>query len=217
MTIGARIDECVNKLSFGDSENAFIQLAIAIDGTAKRAYSDKRTADRCKRFIKGNLPFVLWSLTNGTPSQSTDLSFQFSGPSHPSRSTQFEDLVYSIMRCALLHEGEMPEKVEFVSESYIGMLGGRMQFPIAMIGSLLLAVISNPVNAREKVSASTAFTFGTTKVFVSDFIGNPEKTKDAIRLGFEYDVEVFLKNFEATQSRASEHGYEVGRGRTSVD
>jgi hypothetical protein len=202
MTIGARIDECMNKLSIGDAENAFIQLSIAVDGTAKRLHPGKKTTDRCKNFLRDNLPFVLWSLTNGTPSQCKDLSFQFNGPVHPSQSTKFEDLVYSIMRCALLHEGEMPEKVEFVSESYIGMLGGRMQFPIALVGSLLLAVIASPVNAREKVSSSTSFTFGKTKVYVSEFIGNLEKTRDSIRLGFQYDVEKLLKDFDARDSQA---------------
>lgn len=199
MSIGARIDECMNKLSIGDAENALIQLAIAIDGTAKRLHPSKRTTDRCKSFLRDNLPFVLWSLTNGTPSQSKDLTFQFSGPGHPNQSTKFEDLVYSIIRCALLHEGAMPEKVEFVSEPYIGMLGGRMQFPIALIGSLLLAVIASPVNAREDVSASTSFTFGKTRVYVSEFIGDLERTKASIRLGFQYDVEKLLSDFD-TQS-----------------
>lgn len=202
MTIGARIDECMNKLSIGDAENAFIQLSIAIDGTAKRLYPGKKTSDRCKSFLRENLPFVLWSLTSGTPSQIKDLLFQFNDPDHPNQSTKFEDIVYSIMRCTLLHEGEMPEKVEFVSEPYIGMLGGRMQFPTALIEALLLVVIASPANAREKVSASTSFTFGKTKVYVSEIIGNLEKTKDSIRLGFEYDVESLLRDFDAQNNQA---------------
>lgn len=202
MTIGARIDECMNKLAIGDAENAFIQLSIAIDGTAKRLHPGKKTTDRCKSFLRDSLPFVLWSLTNGTPSQSKDLTFQFSGSGLPNMSTKFEDLVYSIMRCALLHEGEMPEKVEFVPEPYIGMLRGRMQFPIALVGALLLAVIASPVNAREKVAASTSFTFGKTRVYVSEFIGSLEKTKNSIRLGFQYDVEKLLKDLDAHNSQA---------------
>lgn len=202
MTIGARIDECMNKLSLGDAENAFIQLSIAIDGTAKRLYPGQRTTDRCKRFLKENLALVLWSLTNGTPTQTTEFSFQFGGVGPPNKSTTFEDLVYGIMRCALLHEGEMPAKVEFVSAPYIGMLQGKMQFPVALIGALLLAVIASRVNVNEKVSASTAFTFGTTKVYVSQFLGSPEKTKNAIRLGFEYDVEKLLHDAPARDRQA---------------
>lgn len=202
MSIGARIDECMNKLSIGDAENAFIQLAIAIDGTAKRLHPGKKTTDRCKVFLRDNLPFVFWSLTNGTPSRCNDLLSRFGGSGHPNQNTRFEDLVYGIIRCALLHEGEMPEKVEFVSGPYIGMLRGRMQFPIALIGSLLLAVIASPVNARERVSASTFFTFGKTRVYVSEFIGSLERTKDSVRLGFLYDVEKLLLDADAPDSQA---------------
>jgi hypothetical protein len=82
------------------------------------------------------------------------------------------------------------------------MLQGKMQFPVALIGALLLAVIASRVNVNEKVSASTAFTFGTTKVYVSQFLGSPEKTKNAIRLGFEYDVEKLLHDAPARDRQA---------------
>jgi hypothetical protein len=203
LTIAARIQECASKLSMGDAENAFIQLAIAIDGTAKHLYPGKRTSDRCKQFLKENLPFVLWSLTNGTPTNAGSLSFEFSGSGTPSRGTDFESLVYSVMRCALLHDGELPEKVEFVNEPYIGMLNGKMQFPLALVGSLLFAVIASPVNERQKVSAATSFTFGKVLVPVNDMLGSLEKTKAAIRNGFVYDVELTL-----AQINSQDRGHE---------
>ena len=193
MTIGARIQECVNKLAIGDAENAFIQMAIAIDGTAKKVYPNKRTTDRCKLFLQQNLPFVLWSLTNGTPARTTSLVFEFAGSGTPNRSTQFEDLVYSVMRCALLHEGELPSKVEFVSAPYIGMLEGKVQFPLALVAALLFAVIASPVNARQEVAESVSFKFGEKVVKVVDMLGSLENTKAAIRHGFEYDVEALLE------------------------
>ena len=204
MTIGARIDECIAKLLVVDAENAFIQLAIAIDGTAKRQYPSQRTTDRCKRFLRENLPFVLWSLTNGTPARGSEFTFEFSGSGVPNRSTKFEDLVYSVMRCALLHEGEMPSKVEFVTASYIGMLGGRMQFPVALIGALLFAVVASPVNVREKVADSSAFFFGETRVPVAEILGSLQKTKAAIRLGFLYDVEALLAKLESDHASSAE-------------
>lgn len=192
MSIGNRIQECVNKLALNDCENAFIQLAIAIDATAKREYPGQRTTDRCKRFLRSNLPFVMWSLTNGAPSETQELTFEFSPSGTPSGPTNFEDLIYRIMRCALLHEAELPEKVEFVTENYIGMLGGKMQFPMALIGSLLFAVIASPTNNRERVSESTSFKFGQTEARVNDMMGSLVRTKDAIRKGFLFDLEAML-------------------------
>lgn len=201
MTIAARIQECTGKLGLGDAENAFIQLAIAIDGTAKQLYPRKKTSERCKQFLKDSLPFILWSLSNGTPAKTSSLSFEISSSSESSERIEFEDLVYKVMRCSLFHDGELSEKVEFVNAPYIGTLDGRMQFPIALIGSLLFAVIASPVNERQRVSESTSFTFGKTKVPVNHMLGNLEKTKIAIRHGFLYDVEHLLENLNAEADR----------------
>jgi hypothetical protein len=197
LSIAGRVQECTRKLALGDAENAFIQVAIAIDGTAKRLYPGAKTSVRCKQFLKENLPFILWSLTNGTPTKAGSFSFGFSGPGLPDRSTTFESLVYSVMRCSLVHDGELPEKVEFVREPYIGMLNGKMQFPIALVGSLLFAVIASPVNANEKLPESVAVTFGSVTVSVSSLFGSMLKTKEAIRNGFLYDVEALLNEFDA--------------------
>lgn len=201
MTIAARIQECTGKLGVGDAENAFIQLAIAIDGTAKQLYPGKKTSERCKKFLKDSLPFILWSLSNGTPAKTGSLSFEVSSSNESSERIEFEDLVYKVMRCSLFHDGELSEKVEFVNAPYIGTLNGRMQFPVALIGSLLFAVIASPVNERQRVSASTSFTFGKTKVPVNHMLGSLEKTKMAIRNGFLYDVEQLIENFNAESNR----------------
>lgn len=186
MTIAARIQECTAKLALGDAENAFIQLAIAIDGTAKLLYPGKKTSERCKNFLKDSLPFILWSLSNGTPAKTTRFSFEISSSSESSAHIEFEDLVYKVMRCSLLHEGELSEQVEFVNASYIGTLNGKIQFPLALLGSLLFAVIASPVNERQRIPESISFTFGKAKVPVNYMLGSLEKTKIAIRNGFLY-------------------------------
>lgn len=201
MTIAARIQECTDKLGLGDAENAFIQLVIAIDGTAKQLYPGKKTSERCKKFLKDSLPFILWSLSNGTPTKTGRLSFEISSSSGSSERIGFEDLVYKVMRSSLLHDGELSDKVEFVNAPYIGTFSGRMQFPLALLGSLLFAVIASPVNERQRVSASTSFTFGKTKVPVNHMLGSLEKTKIAIRNGFLYDVEHLLENLNAEANR----------------
>ena len=201
MTIAARIQECTAKLTVGDAENAFIQLAIAIDGTAKLLYPGKKTSERCKKFLKDSLPFILWSLTNGTPAKTTSLLFEVSSSNDSGEFIEFEDLVYRVMRCSLLHEGELSDKVEFVNASKVGTLNGRVQFPLALLGSLLFAVIASPVNERQRVSESTSFIFGKTKVPINHMFGNLEKTKTAIRNGFLYDVEHLLENLNIKANR----------------
>ena len=198
MSVGERVQECINKLEANDPENAFIQLAIAIDGTAKKEYPGKKTSARCKAFIRENLPFIFWSLTNGTPSTCKDFKLELSNNEEASAYVSFEDVVYSILRCSLLHEGEMPQKVTFTTEEVIRIHNGKMHFPVAMIGSLLFSVIASPVNENQKVSNNTHFVFGKVRAPVNDMWGDVERTKELIRNGFQYDVEKLIKSYGQT-------------------
>lgn len=201
MSVGERVQECINKLERNDAENAFIQLAIAIDGTAKKEYPGKKTSCRCKKFLRENLPFVMWSLTNGTPSTCKDFKFEFSSDGYPNGMTSFEDIVYSVLRCSLLHEGEMPKKVKFINENYIAMRDGKMQFPIALIGSLLFAVIASPSNKNQRVSPNSYFMFGEVKAHVNNMWGSEETTRSYIRNGFSYDVEKLLESYNKSRQQ----------------
>lgn len=195
MAISDRVKECIDKLEKNDPVNAFIQLCIAIDGTAKKEYPGKKTSERCKEFLRNNLPFIMWSLTNGTPNECKSFEFGFSENEKPSGYTKFEDVIYSVLRCSLLHEGEMPSKVQFTFDNYIAMIDGKMMFPVALIGSLLFAVIASPVNQKEHIPNHYSFLFGNKRITVNDLWGNMNAMKDAIRNGFLYDVEEILKMY----------------------
>ncbi len=185
MATGDRISQCIKHYLQGDSENAFIQLCIAIDATAKNQYPGAKTAKRCKKFLRENLPFVLWTLTNGTPSKIANFSFEFRTSGSPSGTRKFEDVIYSAMRCTLLHEGSLPENVEFINASAIIMRNGRLYFPHALIGALVFAVLSSPANSIERAPLNVSLTFGTETFDVCYLWANREAMKAAIRNGFQ--------------------------------
>jgi hypothetical protein len=193
MAISDRISQCIEHLDQGDHENAFIQLSIAIDGTAKKQYVGLGSTKRCKKFLRDNLPFVLWSLTNGTTTKVKDFTFEFQSSGSPSGPTKFEDVVYSALRCNLLHEASLPDNIEFTSQSAIMMKDGRLHFPTALIGALAFAVISSPANANEPAPLGQSFTFGTKTFDISELWADRAAVKEAIRAGFQYDVEKMLK------------------------
>lgn len=194
MSIGARIQECVDKLHAEDAENAFIQLAIAIDGTAKKLYPGITTTERCKRFLRENLSFVFWVITSGVPNKVRGFSLEVRGSDGACETIGFEDLVYKVMRCSLLHEGVLSEKVEFINIPCISTLNGKIQFPLALVGALLFAVIASSASKGQKVSEKSSLLFGETRVSVIDMLGSMEKTKSAIRHGFLYDFEQLLED-----------------------
>jgi len=193
MALASRVSQCIKHYHQGDSENTFIQLCIAIDGTAKNQFPGCKTSVRCKRFLRENLPFVLWSLTNGTPCNTSEFTFEFQAVGSPSGKRNFEDVIYSAMRCSLLHEGTLPENVEFTHEDAIIMRDGRFHFPHALIGALAFAVISSSANANEIPPRGVSLRFGTKSFDVRDLWADRTATKDAIRNGFQCDVEKLLE------------------------
>lgn len=190
--IGKRIDECLGKLKNGDGENAFIQLSIAIEGTSKLAYPNiKGSAQRNKQFIKDSMPFVFWSLTNGTPSTSKSFSFVLEDGTE----VTLEDVMYKLLRCSLVHEAEMPDIVEFTTNNYIAICDGKIILPLAIISSYCGAIIAHPINKDAYLEQNYMMSvYGSkTQYNLNNCWGDEEKLKAIIRKGFLYDVEKMIK------------------------
>jgi hypothetical protein len=58
MAIVDRVKEACDKLLMGDPINALIQVSIAIDATAKKAYPQMTTSRRCRRWLSVNQDFI---------------------------------------------------------------------------------------------------------------------------------------------------------------
>lgn len=190
--IGNRIDECLEKIKISDGENAFIQLASAIEGTSKLAYPHiTSSARRYKQFIKDSMPFVFWSLTNGTPSETKHFTFQTKDYNEFS----LEDVMYKLLRCSLFHEGEMPDLVTFTNNNCIANLNDKIILPLAFIEAYCWAVIANPVNKNAYLERNHMVSpFGTTVIYdLNDYWGNEKMLREVIRKGFIYDVEKMLQ------------------------
>jgi len=194
--IGKRIDECFNKVKKGDGENAFIQLSLAIEGTSRLAYPNiKSSAQRNKQFIKDSMPFVFWSLTNGTPTHSKSFSIVSNIDGHEKEVT-LEDVMYKLLRCSLVHEATMPDEVEFVNAKIIAVSkDGKISLPLALIISYCWAVIANPVNKGELLERNFLMSmYGSKTLYnLNNCWGNEEKLRSIVRKGFLYDVEKMLQ------------------------
>lgn len=199
--IGKRIDECLGKLNEGDGENAFIQLSLAIEGTSKLAYPELRgSAQRNKQFIKDSMPFVFWSLTNGTPSASKSFSFMTDNDG-TKKEVPLEDVMYNLLRCSLVHEATMPDTVEFTTESYIANIDGKIILPLAIIFSYCCAVIAHPVNKGAVLEKNNLVQmYGSNTLYnLNNCWGDEERLRAIIRKGFQYDVEKMLSKINTEQ------------------
>lgn len=142
MSVADRVSECITKYNANDLDNALIQLCIALDGTAKNEYPRiKKVGERFKAFIKANQDIITYFTFN----TNMFIDCQFGDYT-------IEQFIYKILRCGLLHEGEIPRMFKFAEPGQPATIGGQQWcFPKTFIFGSLLAVIGASSNAKQVV------------------------------------------------------------------
>ena len=103
MSIADRVTESINKYNSNDLDNALIQICIAFDGTAKNEFPNIKTnAKRFKAFITDNMDIITFFTFN----TNVFINCQFG-------EYTFESFVYEVLRCGLIHEGDMSAQFRF--------------------------------------------------------------------------------------------------------
>lgn len=166
MAIGDRVKECIDKAKIGDFENALIQLSIAFDGTAKKEYPKIKVGQRFKIFLRENQDII----TYFTFATNMFIDCSFDG-------YKLEDIIYHVLRCGLLHEGSIPDEIEFVDEIIIGRPGGRWRFSKTYVMGGLLAVIGAKSNAKERVPPQYAVVIMGKPYQVNDLWGRGDEIR----------------------------------------
>ena len=143
MSIADRVTECINKYNSNDLDNALIQICIALDGTAKNEYPRvKKVRDRFEAFVKVNQDIITFFTFN----TNMFINCQFG-------EYTIEQFIYKVLRCGLLHEGEVPIIFKFTAPGEPISIGDKQWcFPKTFIFGTLLAVIGADSNANQKLS-----------------------------------------------------------------
>ena len=148
-----RLIEAYQKVVQGDWSNALIQICINLDMTAKKTYGGKPGA-RIKRYIREN-QYALTRIAMLHLEIHGDMSFQVSDNKY----LKFEEIIYKLVRCALLHEGELDKRIKIVKSDSLGVESdGRFVLSEHMIYAFFLLLVSDPQNARIKWPTTASFT-----------------------------------------------------------
>lgn len=188
--VGNRIEECLEKINMGDGENAFIQLSSAIEATSKLAYPYiHESSQRYRKFVKESIPFVMWSLSNGAPFGNLLYFEIFKNGKY--QYVSFEDIIYKLMRCEIVHNANISETIVLSYGNYIAVTAKEIFLPIAVIESFAWAVIANPVNKSQVLHKNSWFTpyNSLTHYDLNLCWGNEADLRSIIRNGFTVDYE----------------------------
>ena len=132
MAIRDRVKEAIDKLNLNDPINALIQVSIAIDATGKKEYPGKKTSFRCKKFLVENRGFIS-RVAFGKLEVQGPMLFPVKTSKGTKSVRTLEEVLYHLVRCSLLHEGDLSNQVEITSRNEIGMtIDGKVTLPLIM-------------------------------------------------------------------------------------
>lgn len=107
------------------------------------------------------------------------VSFKFTDPSirHPrvNGHATLDEILYHGVRCNLLHEAELDEKIIFEEGNTIGLLEDAILLPAEMLHGMVFAVIGSNYNIDERLQTTRICDFGKQPVDLDILWG--DKTK----------------------------------------
>jgi hypothetical protein len=172
MSISDRVIECINKYNANDLDNALIQICIALDGTAKKEYPRiKKVGERFKTFVKANQDIISFFTFNSN----IIIDCQFG-------EYTIEQLIYKVLRCGLLHEGEVPEMLKFTKPGQpITISDKQWCLPKIFIFGTLLAVIGASSNVTESIPNNIGITIMGHQFRVNDLWGRADLVRQLMK------------------------------------
>jgi hypothetical protein len=171
VSVADRVTECINKYNANDLDNALIQLCIALDGTAKNEYPRmKKVGERFKAFIKANQDIITFFTFN----TNIFINCEFGGYT-------IEQFIYKVLRCGLLHEGEVSAMFKFAEAGEpLSISGKQWCFPRTFVFGTLLAVIGAPTNARQSVADQLGVTVLGKRFKVNELWGRADLVRETM-------------------------------------
>jgi hypothetical protein len=171
MSVADRVTESINKYNSSDLENALIQVCIALDGTAKSEYPRiKKVGERFRAFIRANMDIITFFTFN----TNVFINCKFG-------EYTIDQFIYKVLRCGLLHEGELSKMFKFTEPSEPVSIGTKQWcFPKTFIYGTLLAVIGASSNSNQRVADHLVVAIMGTKFRINELWGRIDLIRKAI-------------------------------------
>mgnify|MGYP000288195872 CR=1 FL=1 len=177
MSIGSFISSSLDLLKAEIYDVALSLACSAVDATSAKMYPDEKYNNvRYKSFLKENMRIVT---TFGMPGVSAG-GIKIKCVNIPGLKTDkesmasLEDIIYHIIRCGLIHQCEIEDRIEFTEKTMLGDFENKFRIPYAIIFGLVMAVILAKVNSSENMKSSHKIEIGGKAINLNSLWGKVE-------------------------------------------
>lgn len=175
ITVGQRVKYVIDEMEKGNFELALEHVAIAIDITSKRYYKgSKSSKSNYKNLLKEYSWLIeLMAFFGINLDESKFGNYPIDGNPEPS----FQDLIYHVIRCNLVHDEGVPKNFEFSDIDMITLKKDHLVFPKRLVWGLLAIVVFCPVNASELTDDGYYISIFQNQFHINDFWGKEDVAK----------------------------------------
>ena len=152
MSIGTFVSSSLGLFNEGKYDVALSLACSAVDATSAKCFpTEKFNNVRYKSFLTKNMSIVT---TYGMPGVSASC-IRIKCINIPELKTDadsmagLEDILYHVIRCGLIHQCEIEERIEFTERAELGDFEGKFKVPFAIVFGLIMAVILSRENSSE--------------------------------------------------------------------
>lgn len=150
-----------------------------MDATASQVYPNKNNNQAYKDWLHDNLSLIT-KVGIGNVSIE-NMRFAYSHPGLRSDNDglfSFEQILYHIIRCGLLHGAKLPETLKFSNEGIIKIEDDTLTLGSSLIYGLIAAVVVCRVNAKETIPDNYGITVFGKPISLNKLWGNMKALMD---------------------------------------
>ncbi len=160
MKISEYIRLSLDEADRGNLESSLLHVCAAIDGTAKKQYSDDKVGRRFRQFIIDHLD-IIQHMYGGIDLINTVFPFK---DQKGNKGVKFEDILYSTYRCKLAHGDELDDGcgveasiATHLDKFCIDIIKGTMTLPQSSIYALGFACVLATSNVDQRIGNKECF------------------------------------------------------------
>lgn len=163
MSVSNFISASIITSRLGKKDVALALACSAIDGTAKKLYPlEKRNNERYKNFLKSHMRIIIVFGFPGILASSMRIKCR-NIPDIKTDENGFigiEDIIYHVIRCGLIHQCEIDDKLLLVPETSVGDFGNSFKIPENIIWGLILSAVLCEENWNERIEEKIYLSIG---------------------------------------------------------
>jgi hypothetical protein len=172
VAVADRIKEAIDKMNMGEPENGLIQVCIAVDATAKKEYPKSGPGERTKKFLRDNQVFLTAFLRLAV---GEEILLQVENRDGKPETKRLEEVLYRLVRCALVHEAELSDRVTITNQACFGLSNdGKFILSYGLIWGMICAVIGSPKNTQERAPENYWISIRGRKILLNELWGKKD-------------------------------------------